>query len=358
MTDLLSLTPYTVDAEQKRTLLLKELNTLVLHHRKHCQAYDNLLKAYGLPDNWQAGHVEEIPPLAVALFKSLTLKSIPEAEIFKTLYSSGTTGTPSKIVLDRDTAALQTQVLVKIMQQWLGKDRLPMLIIDHERVIKDRQSFSARGAGIQGLSFMGRNHTYALREDMSLNLEAIRDFCRRFKDQPVFLFGFTFMVWQYFLMALAEQDLRLDLSQGILLHSGGWKKLADKAVDNSIFKNQVSEYLRISKVHNFYGMVEQIGAVFVECEQGHLHCPSYTDILVRKPGNWEPADVGETGILELLSILPRSYPGHAILSEDQGIWLGEDDCPCGRLGRYFSVLGRLPKAEARGCSDTFTETAP
>jgi len=31
---------------------------------------------------------------------------------------------------------------------------------------------------------------------------------------------------------------------------------------------------------------------------------------------------------------------------------GEDDCPCGRKGRYFSVLGRLPQVEMRGCSDT------
>jgi len=41
------------------------------------------------------------------------------------------------------------------------------------------------------------------------------------------------------------------------------------------------------------------------------------------------------------------------LTEDLGRLLGEDDCPCGRKGRYFEVLGRLPKTEARGCSDAF-----
>lgn len=357
MTDWLSVPPYSLAAAQKRVLLLDELNRLILHHRQHCKEYDRLLNAHGLADTWQAQNIAEIPPLAVSLFKSMTLKSIPDAEVFKTLHSSGTTGTASRIVLDRTTATQQTQTLVKIMQAWLGKDRLPMLIIDHDSVIKDKNSFSARGAGIQGLAFMGRNHTYALNEDMSLNLKAINDFCERFQRQPVLLFGFTFMVWQYFVMALAAAGTRLNLNQGILLHSGGWKKLVDKSVDNATFKKQVVEQLGIAKVHNFYGMVEQIGTVFVECESGHLHCPSYADVLVRKPGSWKPAALGENGVLELVSILPRSYPGHVILSEDQGSWLGEDDCECGRLGRYFSVAGRLPRAEARGCSDTFTEAA-
>ena len=54
----------------------------------------------------------------------------------------------------------------------------------------------------------------------------------------------------------------------------------------------------------------------------------------------------------MLSILPHSYPGHNILTEDLGVIHGEDDCKCGRRGKYFSVLGRIPNSEIRGCSDT------
>jgi hypothetical protein len=32
--------------------------------------------------------------------------------------------------------------------------------------------------------------------------------------------------------------------------------------------------------------------------------------------------------------------------------VGEDDCPCGRLGRTVKIHGRVPRAEVRGCSDT------
>jgi hypothetical protein len=45
------------------------------------------------------------------------------------------------------------------------------------------------------------------------------------------------------------------------------------------------------------------------------------------------------------------------LTEDRGVIIGEDNCPCGRPGKYFQVLGRLALAEARGCSDTVTAQA-
>ena len=67
------------------------------------------------------------------------------------------------------------------------------------------------------------------------------------------------------------------------------------------------------------------------------------------------ADIDEKGIIQLLSVLPYSYPGHSLLTEDEGILLGEDDCSCGRLGKYFKIVGRLKNAEIRGCSDTYAE---
>ena len=41
------------------------------------------------------------------------------------------------------------------------------------------------------------------------------------------------------------------------------------------------------------------------------------------------------------------------MTEDEGIILGEDDCPCGRKGKYFEIIGRMKNAELRGCSDTY-----
>ena len=78
-----------------------------------------------------------------------------------------------------------------------------------------------------------------------------------------------------------------------------------------------------------------------------------SDIITRRAKDFSPCDFGERGIIELMSVLPSAYPGHIILTEDEGIILGEDDCPCGRKGKYFEILGRLKSAEVRGCSDTY-----
>jgi len=56
-------------------------------------------------------------------------------------------------------------------------------------------------------------------------------------------------------------------------------------------------------------------------------------------------------LVQVLSLLPYSYPGHSLLTEDLGVLVGEDGCACGRPGRYFLVHGRQESAEVRGCSD-------
>lgn len=351
MEHLLSTPVFALPQAAKQALLLARLNALTAHHRAHCTAYDNVLQAFG----WRAAATDyaALPYLAARLFKLAQWQSVPQSEVFKVLTSSGTTGSPSRIVLDRETAALQSKVLVKILQEFVGKQRLPMLLVEQPALIQNRSGFSARGAGALGLSFLGRDHTYALDEQMRPNWPVIEAFCDKYAGQPVLLFGFTFMVWQCLLEPLRERGLQLPLTQGILFHSGGWKKLQHLAVDNSAFKARCRDQLGLGRVHNFYGMVEQVGSIFVECEQGHLHAPVFADVQVRDPLTHQPLGIGRPGLLQVLSAIPGSYPGHSLLSEDLGVLLGEDDCPCGRHGRYFHVTGRQHGAEVRGCSDTF-----
>ena len=351
--DLLALPPFGVARKEKQDLLREGLLRLTEHHRAQCAPYARMMETVGFSAA-DVHSVEDVPFLPVRLFKEMELQSVAEEDVFKTMTSSGTTGQQvSKIFLNRVTATNQQKTLVRIVSDRTGKSRMPMLIIDCPSVVKNRAMFSARGAGILGFSIFGRKKLYALNDAMELQVDAIRAFLSEHVGERILLFGFTFMVWQHFYKALKSAGEHLDLGNAILIHGGGWKKLASEAVSPAAFRAALREVCGDMEVADYYGMVEQTGCIYLECEEGHLHASTYSDVIVRRPLDFSPASFGESGILEVVSLLPESYPGHALLTEDEGVLLGEDDCPCGRKGKYFKVLGRLKQAELRGCSDTY-----
>jgi len=341
---------YCLPQPQKESLLVPLLNELTDYHRARCPEYARLVSLL-YHDMTKADSLAEVPFVPVGLFKSHLLRSIPPEEVFKTLTSSGTTGQQvSQIPLDKETARRQTIALGRIMTQVLGPERTPMIVIDASTLVRDRGRFSARAAGVLGMMNFGRNHFYALDEQMNLDERGLRAFLGRFGSKPFLIFGFTFMVWQYFLERI--RNLGLDLSQATLVHSGGWKKLLEKAVSNLEFRRAFEQATGLKRIFNFYGMVEQVGSVYVEAEDGLLYPPNFADIIVRDPMTMRELPPGEPGVIQVLSALPLSYPGHSILTEDLGVIHSIDDETSGRRGKAFSVLGRVPKAELRGCSDT------
>lgn len=345
--------PYELARKEKREYYSNIMSELTGNHYKNCMPYRSLSDSLGF-DPEQCHEMEEYPFLPVRLFKEYELLSVPRENIIKTMTSSGTTGQKvSKIFLDKETAINQSTALVRIATDMLGGKRFPMLIIDSKSVIRDRKMFSARGAGIVGFSMLGRDTVYALDENMQLDIPVVEDFLNRHLGEPILLFGFTFMIWEHFYKVLRDSRKKLDLTKGILLHGGGFKKLAEQAVDNETFKQKLNEVCGIRRVCNYYGMVEQTGSIFMECECGRLHASNFSDIIIRNHKDFSVCKPGEAGLIQLISVLPDSYPGHSILSEDLGELIGEDDCPCGRKGKTFRVLGRIQSAEVRGCSDTY-----
>jgi phenylacetate-coenzyme A ligase PaaK-like adenylate-forming protein len=353
ISDILDIQPYSLNKTAKEQLLSSYLTELSQYHYIHCLPYKKMMDSV----NYDAGkdyHYCDLPFLPVRLFKMFDLYSIDKEEIVKTMTSSGTSGQAvSKIYLDSETSANQRKALTKIVSSFIGKQRVPMIIIDSENVIKDRNLFSARGAGILGFSIFGTKRIYALNDRMELNVELLQEFIDRHKNERIFLFGFTFMIYQHFYRELSAKQLKLDLSNAVLIHGGGWKKLISEAVTSDLFRKKLNDVCGITHVHDYYGMVEQTGSIYMECEYGHLHTPVFSDVIIRRANDFSIAGIGEKGIIQVVSILPKSYPGHSLLTEDEGILLGEDDCPCGRNGKYFRIVGRLKNAEIRGCSDTY-----
>lgn len=351
--EILAVAPYSLAREEKRQLLTERLKQLTVFHAEHCESYARILKGLGV-DIATITDYYDVPFVPVRLFKDLELCSVPQEDVFKTMTSSGTTGSSvSKIYLDRKTATNQQKTLVKIMSDFTGCNRLPMLIIDSPSVIRNRAMFSARGAGILGFSILASERKYALDDEMHLDLEAVREFIAKHQNERILLFGFTSMIWQYFYKELQKNGIFLELNNAVLVHGGGWKKLANEKISEETFKASLHEVCGIEEIYDYYGMVEQTGCIYMQCECGHLHASIFSDVIVRRMRDFSVADIGEKGVLQVVSTLPESYPGHSILTEDEGVILGEDDCPCGRKGKYFKILGRIKNAEVRGCSDAY-----
>ena len=147
--EMLELNPYSLGKEEKQKLIFNRQMELMDKHIKGCSAYKNIINVL----HKDIRKNEDIPFLPVRMFKDMELMSVEKEDVFKTMTSSGTTGQQvSKIYLDRVTASNQQKTLVKIVSEYLGSNRVPMIIMDCPSVVKDRKKFSARGAGILGFS--------------------------------------------------------------------------------------------------------------------------------------------------------------------------------------------------------------
>ena len=166
-----------------------------------------------------------------------------------------------------------------------------------------------------------------------------------------FVFGFTSVVFENLIKKLSIKLLKFNFNNGILLHGGGWKKMEQLKISNKIFKQKLFSKIKLKNIYNYYGLVEQTGSIFIECKKCNCFVTSiFSDILIRDE-HFKIIKKGKKGFIQLFSLLPTSYPGHSILTEDIGEIINEDGCKCGLKGKCFFVHGRAKESEVRGCSD-------
>ncbi len=345
--------PLYLKKNKKSELILNQSLSLTKFHFKKCKEYKKIIN-YKNINFKKIKSLNDIPYLPANLFKKYLLKSVSNTQVFKTLKSSGTSSQkPSTIVLDKFTSTLQSKVLIKTLSSFVDLNRSPMIIIDSKNIIEDRINFSARAAGILGFSLFSTERLFLLNDKMDLKLSSLKNFLKKHKNRKILIFGFTHIIWKYFIKKIKDRRLNINLSNAVLIHGGGWKKMTEDQIDNTKFKKILKTKFKLKKVHNYYGMVEQTGSIYIECEKGYLHSSSFNDIIIRDQNTLEPKKNNSKGVIQVFSVLPHSYPGHSILTEDLGQIFGDSDCKCGRTGKYFKVFGRLQNSEIRGCSDTY-----
>ena len=345
-----NLGPFSLNKKDKIQFFLKEINILNKYHYKHSKEYKKIIDF--LNYNLISKNLEELPFLSTRLFKEFKLLSIPSKKIFKVLHSSGTTGNvQSQIYLDKENAKNQMQVLSKILLSVIGSKRLPMLIIDKNSKNNNVKLLSAKSAAINGFSFFGKNHTYLLNNQNEIDYKILNNFLNEYGDKKFLVFGFTSLIYENLYKKILVDSCSKNFSNAILIHGGGWKKMEKIHVNNLEFKEKLNKKLNIKKIYNYYGLVEQTGSIFFECESCSCFVASvFSEILVRDK-YLKVIKNGKKGFLQLISLLPSSYPGHSILTEDIGEIIENDDCDCRKYGTRFLVHGRSSQSEVRGCSD-------
>jgi hypothetical protein len=355
---LLALSPYSLPEAEKTSRLLDvwrdELDFACGRH----PGLRNYLQQWPV-DFHAAASVADLPYLPVALLKANPpLALVGASEIKRTLTSSATTGqVPSRIVLDTQTSRRMTKGVVAILQNFIGPARRPYLVVDLPASPGENSEIGARRAAILGLQPFASEITYCLRSDAGsdpvLETERLLQFAQKHRQSSVLVYGFTYMLWNHFVKPLTETSTCLDLPNVHILHSGGWKRLQHQSVDKKTFNDGLARVFGCAadRVIDFYGMVENVGIIYPDCAEGNKHAPVFGEVIIRDPLTLKPVGPGGTGLIQVCSVLPTSFPGHLLLTEDLGEVIALDGCLCGRRGIAFRFRGRAPKAEVRGCGN-------
>ena len=345
-----NLDPFSLNKKEKIKFFLKEINILNQYHYKHSKEFKKIVDFLNF--NLISKNLEDLPFLPARLFKEFKLLSVLPQKIFKVLNSSGTSGQAhSQIYLDKENANNQMKVLSKIMLSVIGHERLPMLIVDKNPKSNNDKQLSAKSAAINGFSFFGKNHTYLLNNRNEIDHEALNNFLNIYGNKKFLIFGFTSIVYENLCKKNLANPLSKSFSNAILIHGGGWKKMEKNRINNLEFKKKLNKKLNIKKIYNYYGLVEQTGSIFFECKSCSCFVASaFSEVLVRDK-YLKIIKSGKKGFLQLISLLPSSYPGHSILTEDIGEIVDKENCYCSKYGTRFLVHGRSSQSEVRGCSD-------
>ena len=348
--EIFSIKPFSIKKNIKTKWFLNHQKKLTIFHLKNCVPYKKLTQSL-FRDLKKTKNLLDLPYVHSGIFKNYNLTSANKNQSTKTFTSSGTSKSNlSKINIDRKTSLLQSRALEIILNNFLKKKIKTIFFVDTQKSISGSDSLTARGAAIRGFSRQANNSFFLMDKDYNLRIDKLVNFIDKNPNEPFIIFGFTSFVWLHLVKKLIQKKIKLKKNKGIIIHGGGWKKMKDDSIPKELFYNRIREYIGVKKIHNYYGMIEQTGSIFLECENGFLHSSIFSEILIRDK-NLELCKTKKVGLIQVFSLLPISYPGHNILTEDIGVIEGEDNCKCGRLGKYFSVVGRVKGTELRGCSD-------
>ena len=289
----------------------------------------------------------------MGLFKRAGLRTdFPGARRGRTLRSSGTSGTPSRIELDEDSSALQARSAAAILRQHLGTQPRPLLVLDRADALREKGAVSARLAAAMSLRPLASEIRFLLRDAADPEAIAWDEVASALAGGPdLLVYGFTSVLWRAWASRPIPEPLRRP-SRRRASHSS-------TAAAGSASRRRASTRRGLrgtcwpasgpARASWTVTGSSSRSAFSIPCARRIRHAPVWADDFVRDASTLASL-TGEPGLLQLVNVLARGAPCHNVLTEDLGRIVA-GPCPCGRSGKRFELLGRVPKAELRGCAN-------
>ncbi len=304
----------------------------------------------GRLSSWQ-----EIPPVPARAFGRLRMATFA-GEAVRSFRSSGTSGGP-RAVLELDTLDLYDAALYPAFVRHLLPDRAALswvaLLPDPEEARDSSLAYMIGSAARR----TGAAPSYWVREG-ALDIAGARSTLAALARarEPVLLLG-TAIALLAITDALAAEKARIALAPGSrVMETGGFKGLR-RTVERQALYHAISGRLEIpmTSIVGEYGMTEMVSQFYDttlcdtmtqanavtgdDVSSRAMEPPPWVRSLVLDPNTLEPVGYGEEGVLLHFDPAARSS-AVALLTEDRGR----------RRGSGFELRGRMPGAEARGCS--------
>ena len=360
--DLLKGPIYERDQGKKRIRILEATRQVAAYHYNNCAPYRKFCQKKGW-DPSSAKNMEDFPFLPTSIFKDILLLSIPAEDVFREIRSSATTtGRQSRIGLDKDNNRRWSYSLQRMLLERIGNRRYRTLVLDDESALGQSSVVPARASMTRSLLFSAEEVATCLvakNDTIELDFDKVEEFFSISDDGTgVMLFGFTYILYVHVILPMLEKGKTFNLPEIKVIHAGGWKKLESRKVtpEQLIADCCYCFGTKPENVIDIYGFSEQGGLLYPTCEYGARHTPAWSEVICRDPLTFESLDRGKEGLMQFITPIQTSYPGYSILTEDLGYIIDRDECPCGRAGTAFNVIGRSQSAtEERGCGDIMAD---
>jgi len=315
---------------------------LFRHQFEHNAPYRKMCHAFELtPDRVQ--HWQEIPSVPTGVFKEVRLAAFPAELTLRTFRTSGSTN-ELRGELHLDTLAVYDASLLATFGAYVCPDREPLQILALTPPARQARDSSLsymfesamRALGAEGSRFL-LGHT---RIDMGVVLHELREL-----RAPVALCGTAF-AFVHLLDALSALGLDAPLPAGSRLMETGGFKGRSREIPRVELHSALQQAFSVApeRIINQYGMCE-LGSQFYEPSlvtgkaTTAKRIPPWVRTRSVDPASFEEVPSGEPGLL-IHYDLANTGSVLAVQTSD--------------LGRVtdgaLEVLGRVPDAEARGCS--------